>query len=114
MPAPLLALLAASALQAQARDTTYERLIREATTDPRFLPATVATMPDHATVPSPREHFGTIAGAPGVLHRSAELYAYYRALAAASPRARVETMGRTEENRELVLVTIAEIGRAHV
>lgn len=108
MPAPLLALLAASALQAQARDTTYERLIREATTDVRFLPATVATIPDHATVPSPREHFGTIAGAPGVMHRSAELYAYYRALATASPRVRVETMGRTEENRELVLVTIAD------
>jgi hypothetical protein len=109
MTATLLAALALSSLQApQARDTTYERLIREATTDTRFLPASVATIPDHPTIPSPREHFGTIAGAPGVMHRSAELYRYYRALAQASPRVRVETNGRTEEGRELLLVTVAD------
>ncbi|MBI2615012.1 MAG: peptidase, partial [Gemmatimonadetes bacterium] len=109
MHASLIIGLMVSALQSpQARDTTYERLIREATTDPRFLPATVATIPDHPSIPSPREHFGTIAGAPGVMHRSAELYGYYRALAQASPRVRFETVGRTEEERDLVLVTIAD------
>jgi len=109
MTTTLLAVLALSALQAPpARDTTYERLIREATTDPRFLPASVATIPEHPTIPSPRQHFGTIPGAPGVMHRSADLFGYYRALAAASPRVRVETVGRTEEARDLVLVTIAD------
>jgi hypothetical protein len=109
MTPSLLVVLTLSAVQGpQARDTTYERLIREATTDSRFLPASVATIPDHPTIPSPREHFGTIAGAPGVMHRSAELYGYYRALAQASPRVRVETVGRTEEERELLLVTIAD------
>ncbi len=109
MTVTLHAVLAVLGLQAsQARDTTYERLIRDATTDPRFLPASVATIPDHPTIPSPREHFGTIAGAPGVMHRSAELYGYYRALAAASPRVHVERQGRTEEGRELLLVTIAD------
>lgn len=103
----LLAVLAAASFPQQS-DTTYERLIREATTDAHFLPATVRSMPDHPGVPSPLDHFGTIAGAPGVMHRSAELYGYYRALAAASPRVRVETIGRTEENREIVLVVIAD------
>src|SRR5690606_31397946 len=37
-----------------------------------------------------------------------ELYGYYRALAAATPRVRVERMGTTEEGRELVLVVIAD------
>src|SRR3989304_168331 len=109
MAATLLTALMLSALQSpQARNPPYERLIREATADSRFLPASVATIPDHPTIPSPREHFGTIAGAPGVMHRSAELYGYYRALAQASPRVRVETVGRTEEERELLLVTIAD------
>src|SRR5512145_1015034 len=95
----LLALLPGT-LSSQAPDTAYMRLVREATSDPRFLPASVATVPDHPTIPSPRDHFGTITGAVGVMHRSAELYAYYRALAAATPRVRVETVGRTEEGRE--------------
>jgi hypothetical protein len=102
-----LASLTAIALQQQP-DTAYVRLIREATTDPHFLPATVASIPDHAAVPSPLDHFGTIAGAPGIMHRSAELFAYYRALAAASPRVTVEVIGRTEEGREIVLVVVAD------
>lgn len=101
-----LALVSAVAFQQQA-DTTYERLIREATTDRQFLPATVAAIPDHPNVPSPLDHFGTIAGAPGVMHRSAELFGYYRALAEASPRVTVQTIGRSEEGREILLVVIA-------
>ena len=64
-------------------DTAYARLVREATSDPRFLPATVATLPTSASVPSPRRHFGTIIGAAGVMHRTAEIYGYMRALASA-------------------------------
>jgi hypothetical protein len=89
-------------------DTTYTRLIRDFTSDARFLPATVATMPMSATVPSPRKHFGTIIGAPSVMHRSSEIYGYFRALAAATPRVRVENLGTTEEGRDIVLVVIAD------
>ncbi len=95
-------------LDAQGLDTAYARLVRESTSDARFLPASVASLPDHPTIPSPRDHFGTIVGAPGVMHRSADLYAYYRALAAATPRVRVETIGRTEGGREIVLVVVAD------
>jgi hypothetical protein len=89
-------------------DTGYMRLIREATSDPRFLPATVATMPASAAIPSPRKHFGTIVGAPGVMHRTSDIYGYFRALAAASPRVRIETIGRSEEGRDILLVAIGD------
>ena len=101
-------LLFVAVLAAQTPDTAYARLIRENTSDPKFLPAAVAELPDHPTIPSPREHFGTIIGAPGVMHHAAEVYGYLRALAAASPRIRVETIGKTEEGREIVLAVIAD------
>ncbi len=103
-------ILLALALQTQALplDTAYERLIREATTDKRFLPASVVPIPYHPTIPSPLDHFGTISGAPGVMHRAGTLYAYYRALGDASPRVSVETIGRTEEGREMLLVIVAD------
>src|SRR5688500_15467756 len=93
---------------AQAPDADYARQIREHTSDPRFLPATVASVPDHPTVPSPREHFGTIIGAPGVMHRTTDIFAYYRKLAETTPRVRVEKIGTTEEGRDLLLVSVAD------
>jgi hypothetical protein len=93
---------------AQPVDTAHARIVQEYTSDPGFLPATVASLPTHATIPSPQRHFGTIIGAPGVMHRTTEIYGYYRALAAVTPRVRVETLGRSEENREILLVTVAD------
>ena len=61
--------------------------IAAATTEPRFLSPWVADVPDHPTIPSPTEHLGHIAGAPGELTRTDKIYAYYRALAAATDRA---------------------------
>ena len=92
----------------RAPDTAYARLIREATTDPHFLPASVATLPLSATIPSPLKYFGTIAGAPGIMHHAAEIYGYFRALARATPRVRVETIGATEEGRDIILVAVAD------
>ena len=94
--------------RAQQLDTAYARQIREYTTDPRFLPRSVATLPASATIPSPLAYFHTIAGAPGVMHHAAEVYAYLRALAQATPRVRVEPVGTTEEGREIVLAIIAD------
>jgi hypothetical protein len=93
----MLASVSTSAAALQTQDTTYARLIRENTSDSRFMPASLARLPEHATIPSPRDHFGTIIGAPGVMHRTAEVHGYYRALAAATPRLRFETLGRSEE-----------------
>ena len=79
-----------------------------ATTDTRFTSPLVDYVPQSATVPSPRKFFHRIMGAPGELLDSEQAYAYARALAAASPRVRVFTLGRSEEGREIILIAIAD------
>ena len=78
------------------------------TTNPRFLNAWIASVPESGTVPSPSDFLGHVAGAAGELTRSARIQAYFRALADSSPRVRVETIGRTEEGREILLAVIAD------
>ena len=82
--------------------------IAAATTEPRFSSPWVSYLPASATVPSPRTFLNRIPGAPGELADSATAYAYSRALAAASPRGRVFTIGRSEEGRDIVLLAIAD------
>ena len=82
--------------------------IAKATTEARFLSPWVAYLPASSTVPSPRAFLGRIPGAPGELVDSAKAYAYCRALAAASPRVRVFTIGRSEEGRDIILLAIAD------
>ena len=82
--------------------------IREATTEERFMNPWVAYVPESADVPSPTDYLGHIAGAPGELSRTAQIYGYMRALAAASPRVRVETIGTTEEGREIIIVIVSD------
>ncbi len=92
---------------AQSIDEEYNKKIKEFTTDPRFLPASVLNLPDDPKVPSPRKYFGQIIGAPGVMHRTAEIYAYYQELAKASSQIKVLPLGVSEEGRPINLVVIA-------
>ncbi|MBL7862456.1 MAG: peptidase [Cyclobacteriaceae bacterium] len=96
-----------STVLGQSIDEEYNKKIIEYTTDPRFLPASVLNLPDDANVPSPRKYFGQIIGAPGVMHRTTEIYAYYQELAKASPLIKVERVGVSEEGRDINLVIIA-------
>ncbi|MBS1851683.1 MAG: hypothetical protein JST79_12275 [Acidobacteria bacterium] len=82
--------------------------IRQATTDPRFISPWVAYVPQSATVPSPSKFWGRIAGAPGELAGTEKTYAYFRALAAASPRVKVFTVGKSEEGRDILVAAIAD------
>jgi hypothetical protein len=82
--------------------------IAAATTEPRFLSPWVAYVPESATVPSPSDYLGHIAGAPGELSRTAQVFGYFRALAAASKRVHVETMGKSEEGRDILLAAIGD------
>ena len=107
----LLALLPATGRGQAAPDTaepgSAEEIAR-ATTEARFLSPWVAYLPQSASVPSPRAFLHRIPGAPGELVESAQAYAYCRALAAASPRVRLFTIGRSEEGRDIVLLAIAD------
>jgi len=94
--------------QAQTNDAAYGEKIREYTTDERFLNDMVDHLPASETVPSPLKHFGTIIGAPGILHYTDEIYGYFRALAGASPRVAVRSIGVTEEGREMIEVLVAD------
>jgi len=82
--------------------------IAKATGDLRFVSPWVAYLPQSATVPSPLTFYGRIMGAPGEFVDSGKATAYCRALAAASPRVRVFTIGKSEEGREIVMVAIAD------
>lgn len=84
-----------------------EAIARE-TSDPRFLSPWVASVPESDTVPSPADFLGHIAGAANELPDSDTIYAYMRRLAEASPRVHLETLGETEEGREILLVAIAD------
>ena len=106
--ATLLALLMAATAAADTPEPGSAEAIARFTTDPRFLNPWIASVPDSAAVPSPSDFLGHVAGAPGELTRSARIHAYYRALAASSPRVRVETIGRTEEGRDILLAVIAD------
>jgi hypothetical protein len=82
--------------------------IAAATTDPHFVSPWVSYIPQSRTVPSPQKFLGRIMGAPGELLGTEKTYAYARALAAASPRVRVFTIGRSEEGRDVIMLAIAD------
>ena len=111
---PLLAQSGATLLQkpgrdaSQAVDEEYTRKIREYTTEPFFNSPLTDYLPASKTVPTPKAVLGDIAGAPGILPYSADVYRYMRLLEKATPRVKVFSIGKTEEGREM----IAEIGRA--
>jgi Zinc carboxypeptidase len=103
-------LLAAAAL-AQTPDTAEPgsaEAIAAATTDPHFVSPLVSYIPKSDKVPSPEKFLGRIMGAPGELLGTERTYAYARALAAASPRVRIFTIGGSEEGRDIILLAIAD------
>ena len=84
--------------------------IAAATTDPHFVSPWVSYVPKSDKVPSPEKFSGRIMGAPGELAGTEKTYAYARALAAATPRVRVFTIGKSEEGRDILLLAIADEG----
>ena len=82
--------------------------IAQYTTGARYLSPWVAYVPASPTVPSPTQVLGHVIGAPGVLTHSGQIVDYVRKLGAASPRVHVETLGVSEEGRDIVLAVIAD------
>ncbi len=82
--------------------------IAKFTTEPRFGNPWVAYLPDSDTVPSPTEYLGHVVGAAGELSSTSQIYGYFRKLAETSPRVRIETIGKSEEGRDILLVAVAD------
>jgi dipeptidyl aminopeptidase/acylaminoacyl peptidase len=88
-------------------DADYTAKIREYTTEPFFLTELVDHLPASDAVPSPRKALGYVVGTPEKLTYTKDINAYFRALAAASPRVKVWTIGNSEEGREMILATVS-------
>src|SRR5262249_30185080 len=99
---------AVSRLETQSVDPGYTAKIKEFTTDPQFSTDLVDHLPASATVPSPEKVLGYVAGSPQKLTYTKDLYRYYDALAAASPRVKVWRVGKSEEGRDFVMVAVSD------
>ncbi len=91
----------------QTMDETFDKAYREWTLQPRFGSPLVDHLPLVKGIPTPRDVLGYHIGAPRTLTYYADQLRYYRALAAATPRVRVETIGTSDEGRELVVVWVS-------
>ena len=101
----------------QAIDSVYTAQIRELTpTDSvwKFSTDLVDYLPASATVPTPLAVLGYVPGTVGRLSYVGDINRYFKAVADASPRARLFSLGMSDEGREMILLAIADeqtIGR---
>ncbi|HEY3579086.1 MAG TPA: M14 family zinc carboxypeptidase, partial [Pyrinomonadaceae bacterium] len=103
------ALLAFSASISAQNDTEYGKKIKEYTTEKYFMTELVDHLPLSDKVPSPEKILGYAVGTPNKLTYTKDLYRYFRALAAASPRVRVLVAPeKSEEGREQILVLVSD------
>ncbi len=91
----------------QQQDDDFAKAYAKWTTEPRFGSPLVDHLPRVAGVPTPKEVLGYYIGAPKTLTYYADILRYYRALAAATPRVKVESIGKSDEGRELVVVWVS-------
>ena len=88
-------------------DEEYTAKIREYTTEKFFNSPLTDYLPASKNVPTPKAVLGDVAGAPGKLPYSHEVYRYMRMLEQASPRVKVFSIGKTEEGREMIAVAVS-------
>src|ERR1044072_8024634 len=88
-------------------DQDYTKKIAEYTTEKFFNSPLTDYLPASPNVPTPKAVLGDVAGAPGKLPYSADVYKYFRLLEKASPRVKVFSIGTTEEGREMIAVAVA-------
>jgi len=93
-------------------DAEYTAKIRELTpTDPKwkFTTELVDYLPRSATVPTPLKILGYVPGTVGKLSHVADVNRYFRAVAAAAPtRTRLMSLGMSDENREEIVLAVAD------
>jgi hypothetical protein len=82
--------------------------ISKLVTDPRFTNPWVAYLPDSPTVTSPTKYLKHVVGEAGELSSVAVIQGYFRELARTSPRVKVETIGRSDEGRDILLVIVSD------
>ncbi len=91
----------------QKQDESFEKAYREWIMSPRHGSPLVDHLPVVPGIPMPKDILGYHIGAPRTLTYYADQLKYYRALDAASPRVMIESIGRSDEGRELVVIWIS-------
>jgi hypothetical protein len=91
----------------QTQDADFAKAYAEWTGAPTYGSPLVDHLPKVNGIPSPKDVLGYHIGAPAKLTYYADILKYYRALAAATPRVKIETIGRSDEGRELVVVWVS-------
>src|SRR5262245_32981802 len=92
----------------QQQDEAFAKAYGAWTTEPRFGSPLVDHLPRVNGVPTPNDVLGYYIGAPKKLTYYADILKYYRALEKALPgRVKIETIGKSDEDRELVVVWIS-------
>jgi hypothetical protein len=85
----------------------FAKLYTQWTGESRYGSPLVDHLPRVNGIPTPKDVLGYYIGRPATLTYYADILKYYRALAAAAPnRVKIETIGHSDENRELVIVWI--------
>jgi hypothetical protein len=104
-------LVAAPLAGQQAIDSAYTARIRELTpTDSvwKFSTEFVDYLPASSLVPTPLAVLGYVPGTVGRLSYVADINRYFKAVADASPRAQLFSLGMSDEGREMILLAIAD------
>src|SRR5262245_29527866 len=91
----------------QKQDVDFAKLYAQWTSEPRYGSPLVDHLPKVPGIPTPKDVLGHHVGAPAKLTYYADILKYYRALAKATPRVKVETIGKSDEGRELVVVWVS-------
>ena len=92
---------------AQTQDAGFAQAVKEWTTRPEFVSPLVDHLPSSATVPQPKDLLGYYIGAPKKLTYYPDIVNYYRTLASKSPRVKVQSIGKTDEGRDYVIVYVS-------
>lgn len=108
---PVILLLTTIAFPAGAQDQVDEKataMIKEFTTDPKFLTPLVDYLPASGTVPSQLEVLGYISGTPGKHTYYADIVRYLQTLADKSERVKIFEIGKSHQGATMILVAIAD------
>jgi hypothetical protein len=102
----------APAVMAQAAgqrvDEAYTAKIKEYLRDSRITTELVDYLPASSTVPTPLDFHGRIVGTPGELTYARDIHRYLQAVADASPRAAMWSIGQSEEGRDMYIMALAD------
>src|SRR6187402_1468119 len=91
----------------QKQDESFAKSYKEWLVNAKHGSPLVDHLPVVAGIPTPKDVLGYHIGAPKKLTYYADQLKYYRALAAATPRVQIETIGKSDEDRELLVVWIS-------